>query len=336
MRAYPSIARSFGAWQQPWVPSKPPLAIASTPCSTPARDAASASRPARSPVRPASPTPIRQPRSRACSTSCAPATGRTSRANGRIPACSRASASRSATTASTRASCSTWRASPWRAPKNEPREQRKLGVDGFRLVARDVMQLSRMQLTDAQLARLGQDPSARMKQRRRAAGRRVLHRLQRAQDAAHRASRARHHGRARRELSASWAGRAIAAASCRCAPAMSTSSGRFGESTMDKLAKSKSGKVLAWCPTCFVQFNEFTLPTIERTRGARPFEMTPFLLFLRIEARRAALAVPPSGSDADRAPSPHRRGRRDGSGRGDSRRRFPASNWSISASRRSV
>jgi ABC-type multidrug transport system fused ATPase/permease subunit len=33
--------------------------------------------------------------------------------------------------------------------KNEPRQQRKLGVDGFRLVARDVMQLSRMQLTEA-------------------------------------------------------------------------------------------------------------------------------------------------------------------------------------------
>src|SRR5437588_9897718 len=44
--------------------------------------------------------------------------------------------------------------------KNEPRQQRKLGVDGFRLVARDVAQLSRMQLTDAQLARLEQDPTA--------------------------------------------------------------------------------------------------------------------------------------------------------------------------------
>jgi Fe-S oxidoreductase len=49
------------------------------------------------------------------------------------------------------------------------------------------------------------------------------------------------------------------------------SSGRFGESTMDKLAKSKSGKVLAWCPTCFVQFNEFALPTIERAGGTGPF-----------------------------------------------------------------
>src|SRR5258708_6472999 len=40
--------------------------------------------------------------------------------------------------------------------KNAPQQQRKLGVDGFRLVARDVTQLSRMQLTDEQLSRLGQ------------------------------------------------------------------------------------------------------------------------------------------------------------------------------------
>jgi hypothetical protein len=30
-----------------------------------------------------------------------------------------------------------------------------------------------------------------------------------------------------------------------------------------------------------VQFTETTLPTIEKTRGARPFEMTPFMPFLR-------------------------------------------------------
>src|SRR5690242_4741661 len=49
--------------------------------------------------------------------------------------------------------------------KNEPSQQRKLGVDGFRVVARDVMQLSRMQLTDTQLARLGQDPSSAVEER---------------------------------------------------------------------------------------------------------------------------------------------------------------------------
>jgi hypothetical protein len=50
---------------------------------------------------------------------------------------------------------------------------------------------------------------------------------------------------------------------------------------MDKLARSKSGQVVSWCPSCHVQFTETTLPTIEKSRGARPFEMTPFMLFLR-------------------------------------------------------
>jgi heterodisulfide reductase subunit D len=63
-------------------------------------------------------------------------------------------------------------------------------------------------------------------------------------------------------------------------------SGRFAQSTLDKLGRSKSGQVLAWCPSCLVQFNEVTLPTVERVRGVRPFEMTPFLLFLRSRLER--------------------------------------------------
>jgi len=58
-------------------------------------------------------------------------------------------------------------------------------------------------------------------------------------------------------------------------------SGRFAEATMDKLAGSKTKAVLAWCPSCHTQFTETTLPTIEKTRGTKPFEMTPFMLFLR-------------------------------------------------------
>src|SRR5207244_12800266 len=58
-------------------------------------------------------------------------------------------------------------------------------------------------------------------------------------------------------------------------------SGRMAESTMDKLARSRSGQVVSWCPSCHVQFTETTLPTIEKTRGARPFALTPVLLFLR-------------------------------------------------------
>jgi len=57
-------------------------------------------------------------------------------------------------------------------------------------------------------------------------------------------------------------------------------SGRMATSTLDKLSHSKSGQVLSWCPSCYVQFTETTLPTIERQRGSKPFEMTPFMRFL--------------------------------------------------------
>ena len=57
-------------------------------------------------------------------------------------------------------------------------------------------------------------------------------------------------------------------------------SGRMGASSIDKMSNSKQG-VLSWCPSCYVQFSETTLPTLEKQRGSRPFEMTPFLRYLR-------------------------------------------------------
>jgi hypothetical protein len=57
-------------------------------------------------------------------------------------------------------------------------------------------------------------------------------------------------------------------------------SGRMGSNSIEKMSNSKSGQVISWCPSCYVQFTETTLPTLERQAGARPFEMTPFLRFL--------------------------------------------------------
>ena len=57
-------------------------------------------------------------------------------------------------------------------------------------------------------------------------------------------------------------------------------SGRMGTNSIEKLSHTKSGQVISWCPSCYVQFTETTLPTLERQRGARPFEMTPFMRFL--------------------------------------------------------
>jgi hypothetical protein len=153
------------------------------------------------------------------------------------------------------------------------------------LVAHDVMQLSRMQLTDAQLARLGQDPAASTDAGAELpevvfyTGCNVLktpHIALLALDI----------------LDAIGVSHRVMGGPSHCCGVVQMrtgdldASGRFGESTMDKLAKSASGKVLAWCPTCTVQFNDFTLPAIERTRGAKPFEMTPFLLFLRSKLDR--------------------------------------------------
>jgi len=56
--------------------------------------------------------------------------------------------------------------------------------------------------------------------------------------------------------------------------------GRMASSTMDKMAHSKSGQVISWCPSCYVQYTESVLPTVERQRGSRPFEMNPFMRFL--------------------------------------------------------
>ena len=36
-------------------------------------------------------------------------------------------------------------------------------------------------------------------------------------------------------------------------------SGRMGSSTMEKLSHSKSGQVISWCPSCYVQYTETTI-----------------------------------------------------------------------------
>src|SRR5215213_1713785 len=58
-------------------------------------------------------------------------------------------------------------------------------------------------------------------------------------------------------------------------------SSRVSGNTLHKLSQSKTGQVLAWCPSCFVQFSENMLPTFKRATGETPFDMTPFMRFLR-------------------------------------------------------
>jgi heterodisulfide reductase subunit D len=71
-------------------------------------------------------------------------------------------------------------------------------------------------------------------------------------------------------------------------------SGRMGTNSIEKMSHTKSGEVISWCPSCYVQFTETTLPAIERQRGVRPFEMTPFMRFLgeRLDRLRPHLKRP--------------------------------------------
>jgi heterodisulfide reductase subunit D len=169
--------------------------------------------------------------------------------------------------------------------QNQPSAQRKQGVDGFRKVAREVAHISQMQLDDQLLARLGQKPGANALQASDAelaappdfvfyTGCNVLktpHIALTALDIMD-------------TLGVTY--QVLGGPSHCCGVVQMRSgdvatSGRFAEATMDKLARSKSGQVVSWCPSCHTQFTEITLPTVEKTRGAKPFEMTPFTLFLR-------------------------------------------------------
>jgi len=58
-------------------------------------------------------------------------------------------------------------------------------------------------------------------------------------------------------------------------------SGSLAENTLSKLASAKNGQVLSWCASCHVQFTEFNMPAHERMAGSKPFEMTPFMCYLR-------------------------------------------------------
>jgi heterodisulfide reductase subunit D len=162
--------------------------------------------------------------------------------------------------------------------KDDAATQRRAGVEGFREVARDVNALSRLQLDDALLARLGQVPkqstAGELPDFVFYTGCNVLktpHIALLALDV----------------MDALGISYEVMGGPTHCCGVQQLRAGdlatfgRVAENTLDKLARSKTGEVLSWCPSCQVQFAEMTLPTVEKTRGAKPFDMTPFTLFLR-------------------------------------------------------
>ncbi|MPZ40864.1 MAG: (Fe-S)-binding protein [Rhizobiales bacterium] len=162
--------------------------------------------------------------------------------------------------------------------ESDARAQRKTGVDNFRKVARDVTQISRLQLDDELLARLGQKSGGASSIDARPdfvfyTGCNVLktpHIALLALDI----------------MDTIGATYQVMGGPSHCCGVVQMrtgdveTSGRFATNTLDKLASSKSGQVVSWCPSCHVQFTETTLPTVEKVRGAKPFEMTPFMLYL--------------------------------------------------------
>ena len=169
------------------------------------------------------------------------------------------------------------------ARQADPGVQRKNGVDGFRKVAREVTQLSRIQLDDALLERLGQGGkrAENLQENSRELPDFVFYTGCNVLKTPHIALLALDIMDTLGITYEVMGGPTHCCGIVQMRAGDVATSGRVAEGTLDKLAHSKSGQVLSWCPSCQVQFAETTLPTIEKTRGAKPFEMTPFTLFIR-------------------------------------------------------
>jgi heterodisulfide reductase subunit D len=178
--------------------------------------------------------------------------------------------------------------------KKDAAAERRAGFDAFRLVARDVPHISKIQLDDTLLARLGQGPKGKAP---RAAGEKpdfVFYTGCNVLKTPHIALLALDIMDALDITYDVMGGPTHCCGIVQMRLGDVTTSGRVAENTIDKLSHSNTGQVISWCPSCQVQFTETTLPTVEKTRGAKPFEMSPFTLFIhkRLDRLRPMLREP--------------------------------------------
>jgi heterodisulfide reductase subunit D len=179
----------------------------------------------------------------------------------------------------------------------EPRERRKRGVESFRLVADGANVLARMQLSADELGRLGQRVNERLESGSTAkSGERpdfVFYTGCNVLKTPHIALLALDIMDALGVTYKVMGGPSHCCGIVQARAGDVEVSGRVATNSLDKLAEGKTG-VISWCASCHVQFTETTLPTIEKVRGSRPFEMTPFMLFLatRFEDLRPLLRRP--------------------------------------------
>jgi Fe-S oxidoreductase len=173
---------------------------------------------------------------------------------------------------STRASLSRWRKA------NELPARRKRGVEVFRNLSQDVSVLSQLQLSEEALVRLGQRPSQQPLRVELPdvvfyTGCNVL--------------RTPHIALLCLDIvDALGVDYQVKGRPSHCCGIHQLRAGdtdtasRFAGNSISKLAQSKTGEVLSWCPSCFVQFTKNMLPTFERATGEKPFDMTPVMRFL--------------------------------------------------------
>jgi len=180
---------------------------------------------------------------------------------------------------------------------SEPRARRQSGIENFRAVADGVNVLARMQLSDAELERLGQGVGDRLQAGSTAkTGERpdfVFYTGCNVLKTPHIALLALDIMDALGVTYQVMGGPTHCCGVVQLRAGDTETSGRVATSSVDKLAQGKTG-VLSWCASCHVQFTEVNLPTIERATGTRPFEMTPFMLFLagRLEQLKPLLRRP--------------------------------------------
>lgn len=179
----------------------------------------------------------------------------------------------------------------------DPRERRKRGVVNFRLVADGTNALARMQLRADELARLGQKVNERLESGSTVQpGERpdfVFYTGCNVLKTPHIALLALDVMDALGVTYKVMGGPSHCCGVIQLRTGDNETAGRVATNSLDKLAEGKAG-VISWCASCHVQFTETTLPTIEKMRGSRPFEMTPFMLFLasRFEMLRPMLRKP--------------------------------------------
>lgn len=54
-----------------------------------------------------------------------------------------------------------------------------------------------------------------------------------------------------------------------------STTGRLGFNTIERLSRPKASRVISWCPSCQVQIGEIALPAYEEAYGRVPFDLSP-------------------------------------------------------------